>query len=318
MITASKFVMLEGGVRLDAALLNHFPTTTRAFVREAIERGEVMVNGRNAAKGLKLKGGETIEIKTLLEACDNLVAPERSETPIAECYADDVLLAYDKPVGMPVQPLNCRETGTLMNHVAFLHPECRPLGDIPLMAGALHRIDADTSGLVLVARTADAFADLRAQFSAQTVKKTYLAMVEGEVAVGGRLENELVHDPTLPFCRMIDYTHNRLSMSQRAKLKPLPAVTEFEPLARTMVENEVRTLLKVTIYTGVTHQIRAQLALAGMHIINDRLYGAFAIEHQCGHFLHAYQAEFLHPTTHLPTVLSTDLPTWASLGTTKI
>ena len=239
MIRSRTFTVKEGGVRLDAALLLHFPTSTRAFVREAVEAGGVLVDGRRAAKGLKLR------------------------------------LAYDKPAGMPVQPLKRSELGTLMNGVVVRHPECIPLGDRPLLAGAVHRIDADTSGLVLVARTAEAFEGLRGQFAAQTVEKTYLALVEGTVAVGGTLENDLVHDPTLPFCRE-------------------------------------QTLLEVTIFTGVTHQIRAQLAIAGMHIVNDRLYGAFAVENMTGHRLHALAAKFRHPASGEQMDVRTPYPRWAA------
>ena len=306
----------EGGVRLDAAILNAFPSTTRAFVKDAIASGQVLIAGasappRKAPKGLKLRGGEMIVIKELLESADNLVAPEHE--PLACVFEDEAILAFDKPAGMPVQPLSCRETGTLMNAVVAEYPECRTLGDTPLMAGALHRIDADTSGLVLVARTADAFANLRTQFAAQTVKKAYLALVEGSVAVGGTLENDLIHDPTLPFCRMIDAHHNRLTTSQVSCLKSLHAVTQFTPIAHTTVENEERTLLEVTIFTGVTHQIRAQLALAGLHIVNDRLYGAFAVENQKGHCLHALAASFMHPVSGNPVEIRTPYPSWAAL-----
>jgi len=280
-------------------------------VREAIAGGQVLVNGRPVAKGTKLRSGERIDVRELLEAQDNLVAPVAGALKVE--FEDDALLAFDKPAGMPVQPLSCHETDTLMNAVVARYPECRALGDAPLMAGALHRIDADTSGLVLVARTADAFADLRGQFSAQTVRKTYLALVEGSVAVGGKLENELVHDPTLPFCRMIDAHHNRLTLSQQKGLRPLPAVTGFNPIGHVTVENEERTLLEVEIFTGVTHQIRAQLALAGMHIVNDRLYGAFAVEHHKGHCLHALAAEFTHPGSGLPVAIRTAYPSWAQL-----
>ena len=306
----------EGGVRLDAAILNAFPSTTRAFVKEAITSGNILISGtsaspRKAPKGLKLHGGETVVIRELLEAADNLVAPEPGR--LSCVFEDDALLAFDKPAGMPVQPLSCRETGTLMNAVAARYPECRTLGDSPLMAGALHRIDADTSGLVLVARSADAFARLRAQFAAQSVKKTYLALVEGAVAVGGTLENDLIHDPTLPFCKMIDARKARLTQSQISRLKSLHAVTQFTPIAHTTLENEDRTLLEVTIFTGVTHQIRAQLALAGLHIVNDRLYGAFAVENQTGHCLHALAASFTHPISGDPVEIRTPYPAWANI-----
>jgi 23S rRNA pseudouridine1911/1915/1917 synthase len=380
MITEREFKNEEGGIRLDAALLLAFPSSTRAFVREAIERGDVLVNGRRAAKGLKLHGGETLKVAELLEKADNLVTPagdrphlnrpeasrlegfgEISPRPFGKgdlsdargasdarpfvaspLFKDASLLAFDKPAGMPVQPLTCRETGTLMNAVVAAYSECRALGtdlaalgENPLMAGALHRIDADTSGLVLVARTIEAFSTLRAQFAAQTVEKTYLALVEGSVPSWGSgselpvtlgtdptwttLENDLVHDPTLPFCRMIDAHHNRLTRSQCAKLRPLHAVTQFIPRGQTLVENETRTLLEVKIFTGVTHQIRAQLALAGLHIVNDRLYGAFAVENQIGHCLHAYAAKFKHPATGEEITIKTDLPPWAkAMGTDPI
>ena len=309
MVSNREFRVKEGGIRLDAAILREFPTTTRAFAREAVERGDVLVGGRPAAKGLKLRGGETVFVRELMEAADNRVKPAGAcPQPVFE---DESLLAFDKPAGQPVQPLSCRETGTLMNAVVTRYPECRDIGDSPLMAGALHRIDADTSGLVLVARTADAFANLRAQFAAQTVEKTYLALVEGAVAVGGTLENDLAHDPTLPFCRMIDARRNRLTNAQRAKLKPLHAVTAFKPSAQTTYANEERTLLEVVIRTGVTHQIRAQLALAGLHIVNDRLYGAFAIENQRGHCLHALAAKFAHPESSDPVEIRTPVPSWA-------
>ena len=311
MINDKTIEIKEGGVRLDAALLHAFPSSTRAFVKDAIASGDILVNSRPAAKGLKLRGGETLVIRNLLEAADNLVAPVPA--PLACVFEDAALLAFNKPAAMPVQPLSCRETGTLMNAVVAQYPECRPLGDSPLMAGALHRIDADTSGLVLVARTAAAFENLRAQFSAQTVRKTYLALVEGAVAVGGTLENDLIHDPTLPFCRMIDAHHNRLTTSQVSRLKPLHAITQFTPIAHTTVENEERTLLEVTIFTGVTHQIRAQLALAGLHIVNDRLYGAFAVENQAGHCLHALAAAFTHPVSGDPVEIRTPYPAWASV-----
>ena len=302
----------QGGVRLDAALLNAFPTTTRAFVREAVERGDVLVDGRRAAKGLKLRGGETVTVAALAEASDNMVQPNPA-IRIRTVFEDASMIALDKPAGLPVQPLSRSETTTLMNGVVARYPECQALGDSPLMAGALHRIDADTSGLVLVARTAEAFAALRDQFSRQTVEKTYLALVEGCVAAGGTLENDLVHDPTLPFCRMIDADHNRLTLAQRAKLRRLHAVTRFTPVGHVMEENEERTLLEVTIFTGVTHQIRAQLAMAGMHIVNDRLYGAFAVEDMSGHCLHALGAKFIHPASNDPVDIQTPRPAWAAI-----
>ena len=308
MIEDASFIVETGGIRLDAALLSCFPSSTRAFCRAACMEGDVSVNGRPAIKGMKLCGGDQVFVHRLAEARDNRVAPNPA-VHVRCLFEDDSLLAFDKPAAQPVQPLTYREAGTLMNGVVARWPDVRDVGDQPLMAGALHRIDADTSGLVLVARTSRAFDALRAQFAAQTVKKTYLALVEGSVAVGGTLENDLVHDPTLPFCRMIDIRRARA----RVKAAPLHAVTRFEPVGRTSCGNEERTLLEVTIYTGVTHQIRAQLALAGLHIVNDRLYGAFAVEGQNGHCLHALAAAFRHPVSGDEMEIRTPYPDWGQI-----
>jgi len=303
----------EGGARLDAALAAAFPASTRAFVRKAIAEGKVLVGGRPAPKGRKLRAGEEIRVVELLEASDNLPLPDPS-IRVEPVFEDDFLLAFDKPAGMPVQPLACTEGGTLANAVAARWPQCAPLGDRPLMAGAVHRIDAGTSGLVLFAKTAQAFENMRAQFAAQTVEKKYLALVEGAVAVGATLESDLVHDPRLPFCKMIDFADNRLTRAEREGLKPLYAATRFSPAGMATVGCETRTLLEVSISTGVTHQIRAQLAAAGMHIVNDTLYGAFAVENQTGHCLHALSAAFLHPATGQKTVIETPRPRWALEG----
>ena len=294
-----------GGIRLDAALLMRFPSTTRALVREACAAGDVKVNGRATEKGRKLKGGETIEIVALPEVADNRVQPNRA-VAVRPLFEDAALLAFDKPAGIPVQPLSRHEADTLMNGVVARWPEVATVGDAPFMAGALHRIDADTSGLVLVARTQSAFEAMRAQFAAHTVEKTYLALVEGAVAAGGTLENDLLHDPSLPYCRMIVR-----KAKDKNEDRAMRAITTFRPLALTRRGMEELTLLEVKIRTGVTHQIRAQLAAAGMHIVNDRLYGAFAVEDMVGHCLHALAAAFVHPVSGEPCRIETPWPEWA-------
>ncbi|MBO5940707.1 MAG: RluA family pseudouridine synthase [Kiritimatiellae bacterium] len=311
MIENVTFQVSEGGIRLDAALLMRFPTIPRAFAREACEAGMVKINGRVAQKGCKLRGGESIEVLHLDEADDNRPLADSSIHP--KCvFEDEYLLAFDKPAGISVQPLTRKETGTLMNGVVHRWPQCIGVGDSSLMAGALHRIDSGTSGLVLVAKTAEAFDRLRAQFAAQTVRKTYLALVEGAVAFGGTLENDLVHMPGLGYCKMVDIHKGRLSESERRSLQPkaLHAVTSYAPLGLTREGNEERTLLEVNIHTGVTHQIRVQLAIAGMHIVNDRLYGAFAVENMVGHCLHALSACFVHPISGESCEIRTNYPDW--------
>ncbi len=315
-----------GGIRLDAALLMRFPSTTRALAREACAAGNVLVDGRPSEKGRKLRGGEVVEVVALPETVDNRVCPNRAIAAHL-LFEDTALLAFDKPPGIPVQPLSRHETDTLMNGVVARWPEVADIGDAPFMAGALHRIDADTSGLVLVARTQSAFEAMRAQFAAHTVEKTYLALVEGAVAAGGTLENDLVHDPSLPYCRMIVRKATNPNGHMALKCpnglnglkgvnglkddRAMRAITTFRPLALTRRGMEEQTLLEVKIRTGVTHQIRAQLAAAGMHIVNDRLYGAFAVEDMVGHCLHALSAAFVHPVSGAPCRIETPWPEWA-------
>ena len=296
----------KSGIRLDAALLMLFPTSSRSFIRQAISNGSILVNSRKAFKGLKLKGSEILEIKELLEENDNTIAPNNS-IEVNNIYTDEQLLAFDKPSGMKVQPLSCTETDTLMNGVVSRWPECASSGDLPLMGGALHRIDTGTSGLVLIARDKTTYENIRQQFSQHTVKKTYLALVEGKVEGSGVIETDLVHDDSCRFCRMVDIRKARCPRDE----KPMHAITSYKPIFTTKTECEDRTLLEVTIKTGVTHQIRAQLASLSMHIINDTLYGAFAVEGIKGHFLHSLNATFVHPSTGVETTISTALPNWA-------
>lgn len=287
----------ESGKRLDVVLLARFPSATRAFCRRAVESGLTFVNGRPCLKGYKLRAGDTVAVTSLKEASDNRVWADAS-VPVRIVFEDAHLIAANKPAGMAVHPLTSEEHGTLMNGLVARYPELAEVGDQPLMAGALHRIDTGTSGLVLAARTAVAFEALRAQFVAQTVEKVYLALVEGHVAIGGCLVHELAHHPALAHCKMVD------ASSLAAPDRRMRAETAYKPL-------EIvgpYTLLRVTIRTGVTHQIRCQLALAGLPIVNDTLYGGQPVA-GCGrHFLHASEIRFSHPLLGQPVSLQATLP----------
>jgi 23S rRNA pseudouridine1911/1915/1917 synthase len=286
----------EAGQRLDALLSTRFPTSSRAFCRQAAESGQALVNGRPCLKGTKLRAGDAVSVTRLKEACDNRVRPDAA-VRVRIVFEDDHLIAANKPAGMAVHPLASEETGTLMNGLVARYPELAGVGDQPLMAGALHRIDTGTSGLVLAARTQAAFDALRAQFDAQTVEKVYLALVEGHVAAAGRLTHELAHHPGLAHCKMVD------ARSLAAPDRRLRAETAYKPLE--LVGRN--TLLEVTIRTGVTHQIRAQLALGGWPVVNDTLYGARPVEGCARHFLHACEARFTHPAHGRPCCLQAPL-----------
>lgn len=291
MIRDFRFDVLEGeaGQRLDVVLHARFPTANRAFCRQAVESGQILVNGLPCLKGLKLRAGDAVTVARLKEACDNRVQADASvHVPVV--FEDASLVAVNKPAGLAVHPLSSEERGTLMNGLMARYPELAEIGDQPLMAGALHRIDTGTSGLVLAARTPEAFEKLRAQFVAQTVEKVYLALVEGHVAVPGRLTHELAHHPSLPHCKMVD------ARSLAAPDRRMRAETLYRPLGLF----GPYTLLEVTIRTGVTHQIRCQLALGGWPVVNDTLYGARPVAGCPRHFLHAFEARFAHPAGGQP------------------
>ena len=289
MISGKTIEVNTGGVRRDAAVLRAFPTTTRAFVREAVARGDVSVDGRAAAKGMKLRGGEKVFVRELLEASDNKVLPHGDcPRPI---FDDGDILAFDKPAGQPVQPLSCRERGTLMNAVVAKYPECRDVGDSPLMAGAVHRIDADTSGLVVVARTQAVFDGLRAQFAAQKVKKTYLALVAGVPE-----QEKFLIDA--PIGLLSGSTYQRCVREDGAEAKSLCEVLKAK---------DGIALVRLIPNTGRTHQLRVHMAYAGYPLIGDWLYGSRSdrIDRPA---LHAASLSFTHPITGEEITLSASLP----------
>ncbi|MDI6774971.1 MAG: RluA family pseudouridine synthase [Verrucomicrobiota bacterium] len=275
----------ESGRRLDRVVLGRCASSSRALVLDAIGRWQVLLNGRPAGKGAKTKVGDVIRVVELAEAADVCVRPQ-PELPLTVIHEDADVLALDKPAGQPVQPLDFRETGTLLNAAIGRYPELQRLGDDPLLPAVIHRIDADTSGLVLAAKNEKAYANLREQFQAQTARKIYLAIVRGEARQAGRIESMLVHQSPTKGHRMIVLGDRPAPRGQ----KPMRAVTEYEPLEC----RGGRTLLRATIFTGVTHQIRCQLAHAGFPILGDRIYGADG-DQSARLYLHAAQIAVAHP-----------------------
>lgn len=292
------------GIRLDAYILSQCPTSTRAFVRDALARGDITVDGRPALKGIKVHSGANVEIIELLEEIDNRINPNPLVV-LDTVYEDENFLAVNKESGISVHPLSPRENNTLLNGIVAKYPQIADVGEPPLAAGAVHRIDAGTSGLVIIAKDNETFNAMRAAFAERKVIKKYLALVEGNVIHSGKISCELVHDPTVTYCHMID----KLQVKRKAdlaKLRPMYAQTAYKPIKKF----KSTTLLEVTILTGVTHQIRAQLSMTGHPIVGDTLYGAKKSKE--GTFrLHSLSAEFIHPITGTPIILKSPLPNWA-------
>ena len=290
----------ESEQRLDRWLVARFPAVARAQAEEAAAAGTVLVNGRRAAKGSALAAGDVVQILQCLEKSDFAAIPDAT-LPLDIVFADEHLLACNKPAGMPVHPQRAGETGTLVNALLGRHPELAGLGGDAMFPAFAHRIDTETSGLVLAARTPSVYDALRTLFRTRKIHKEYLALVHGRVGKGERLDDELAHDPAQPE-RMIILTNRNRATAR----KPMRAMTEFS-----VAEHLGKfTLLRVVIETGVTHQIRCQLAARGYAVVGDKIYGAPGADTLglARHFLHAARLEFVHPVTAAPLKLEAPLP----------
>lgn len=273
-------------LRLDACVLARCPSSSRGLVVRAIKSSGILLNGREAPKGTRIAPGDRIAVVRLLEVSDPWVVPE-PELPLVVLAEDPEFVALDKPAGMAVHPLAPGGVGTLANALAARFPECVRAGDEPAMAGILHRLDGGTSGVILAARTVSAHESIRAQFRRHTVDKTYLAVVAGLVADGGRIESLLAHTPG-DRGRMRVVADGTDARGERA----MRAVTEYAPAGCT----GGATLLRIRIETGVTHQIRCQLASVGHPIVGDRVYGTDPSgDGMPRHLLHAAAIVFARP-----------------------
>lgn len=295
MIRDVQFAADMAGVRLDVCVLGKCPSSTRGLVRAAIGDGRILLRGKKALKGDKVREGDVVSIVELEEAFDLRVRPDPSIVP-SIVYDDGVLIGVDKPPGMPVQPLSPRQARTLVSGLVAYAPEIAAVGDDPLMAGALHRIDTWTSGLVLASRSEGLWREMRGLFASRRVVKTYLALVEGRVRDKGKIACNLAHDPRSEACHMVE------SNAPDAMF----AETSYKPVRFA----NGQTLLEVTILTGVTHQIRAQLSIAGFPIVGDALYGSRTPSAR-RQMLHSLAVSFPYPGTGANTHIATSPPDWA-------
>ena len=281
--------VVGGGLqRLDAFVRTALPELSRRVARLAIAEGAVRVNGRRAHKGTFVKPGDQVT----LPAAARLVA--EPDLPVSVLYEDAWVVVVDKPGGVRSHALDPRERGTVASFVLGRYPETVTVGD-GLAAGLVHRLDQGTSGVLVAARSAVAFVALRAAFRRRAVQKQYLALVSGAPAATAHVRTPLAHDPS----------DRRRMIAARPGLRSWPAETQVERLA---VRGE-HALVRATMSTGVTHQIRAHLALLGHPVVGDRLYGAASSPLPDGrHGLHACSIAFPHPRGDHALEVQSDLP----------
>jgi len=265
----------EAGMRLDAALVALAGVRSRAAAQRLLADGRVAVDGRRRPKSHRVEDGETIE---LLPAPP---APEPEPARFEVVWEDEHLLVIDKPPGVVVHPGAGRQRGTLAQALAGRADG----GADPARRGIVHRLDRDTSGLLVVAASERAHAALSAMVRAHALRRSYLALVAGHPdARAGTIDAAVGRD------------RGQRTRTSTATDRPRPAVTHFE-----LLERLPRTaLLSVRLETGRTHQIRAHLAAIGHPICADARYGGQGCGRRIGlarQFLHSARLAFSHPVT---------------------
>lgn len=303
----------HSGKRLDAFLAENIENRSRSSIQKSIDDGDVLVNGKTSKPSYKLRENDEIEVELAEEVVEGF-APE--DIPLDIVYEDEFLAVINKPAGMVVHPGAGVPNGTLANAIAFHFKlqipdsklESEDTSDsesgIKNRIGIVHRLDKDTSGLIVVAKSDEIHEKLSEQFRNREVYKSYVALVHGEIEE----ENGTIDAP------IAREKHNRTKMAVRAHGRN--AVSLWSVRERF----EKFTLLKVEIKTGRTHQIRVHLAHLNHPIVGDELYNAGrdktvfnltirkAIENLGRFFLHAERLSFTHPQTNAKMNFRVEIP----------
>jgi 23S rRNA pseudouridine1911/1915/1917 synthase len=278
----------DAGTRLDAYLVAHIDGWSRARLQRLIEAGDVLVNGNVAKASYKVSANDDVEVELTPAPAGNLI-PE--DIPLEIIFEDEHVIVINKPAGLVVHPAAGIHSGTLANALAYHFQRLSNFGSI--RPGIVHRLDKDTSGLLVVAKTESSHENLADQFRAREVFKSYVALVYGVVKEqSGRIEQPIARDP-----------HNRTRMAI------VPGGRGALSLYRVRRSYDSFTLLDVELKTGRTHQIRVHLAWLKHPVVGDELYGSgrdnnvrdvqlrAEIRKLKRQFLHAEQLGFLHPHT---------------------
>ena len=285
------YKVLEETGRLDKYIVNKDNELSRALIQKLIQEKKILVNGKEAKSSYKINPGDIITVEDIEYKEDIYLKPQKMELDII--YEDNDIIIVNKPKGMVVHPGNGNPDGTLANAIL---ERCKGslsgIGGI-IRPGIVHRIDKDTSGLVIIAKNDNAHIKISKQIQERKVSKTYLALVRGEIK-----ENEATIN--MPIGRSIK-DRKKMAVTKNGK----EAITHFKVLKK----YKGFTFLEVKIETGRTHQIRVHLSQIGYPIVGDEVYSngknPFNVK---GQMLHATKLEFIHPTTNKNVTYVAPLP----------
>jgi len=291
----------DAGLRLDRVVANRCPELSRTRVQELIAAGLVLLNGKTAKDSHKVHVGDAIDV--VLQPRPALRA-EAEAIPLDILYEDEDVIAVNKPAGMTVHAGAGNSHGTLVNALLGRGQSLSQSGDL-LRPGIVHRLDKETSGILLVAKNDFAHAGLAEAFRERSIQKIYVALVQGVLKEEhGRIELAIARDPI----RRTRMTAKRAALLHKARA----ARTDWQVLTRI----DSTTLLKVQLHTGRTHQIRVHFSALRHPVVGDTLYGAAGQLHigrtslPClgRNFLHAAKITFAQPRTGQPIHLTAPLP----------
>ncbi|OWW22810.1 RNA pseudouridine synthase [Noviherbaspirillum denitrificans] len=280
------------GVRLDKALSLLLTDYSRSRIQQWIDAGHVTVDGQPARGKTTMLGDETIVVEPQEAEEEQAYKPEAM--PLSIVHEDKAILVINKPAGLVVHPAAGNWSGTLLNGLLHHAPA---LATVP-RAGIVHRLDKETSGLMVVAKTLQAQTDLVRQLQARTVKREYLALVWGQPQVSGRIEAAIGRHP-----------RDRIRMAVSHHESAKAAVTHYNRLATGSLDGRQVSLIKCRLETGRTHQIRVHMQSIGFSLVGDPLYGkphlASVFPRQA---LHAFRLGLGHPASGKELEWTADVP----------